>query len=97
MNKVFLILVCLLVTLFSLVGSPVLARHHDRSESHWEICWVCSGTGQCQTCGGTGTITDTYYDEDYGEWKELELPCNECYGSGICWQCSGSGTIEEYW
>lgn len=46
MNKVFLILVCLLVTLFSLGTSPVLARHHDRSESHWKICWVCSGTGQ---------------------------------------------------
>ena len=26
---------------------------HDKSE-----CWKCNGTGQCQTCGGSGVVSD---------------------------------------
>jgi hypothetical protein len=39
----------------------------------------CGGTGDCETCGGSGRAAD---DED---------DCEDCDGSGVCPDCNGYG------
>jgi len=46
-------------------------------------CSVCSGSGKCNHCDGTGWAVD---------WN---LECDNCGGTGICPICKGSGQIPE--
>ncbi len=41
-------------------------------------CSKCSGSGQCQNCGGDGIVY-------------LVVKCGECAGSGKCQSCNGRG------
>lgn len=45
-------------------------------------CYVCSGTGVCQVCAGTG---GQYW---YGMGMQ---PCGRCFGNGRCQGCGGKG------
>lgn len=42
-------------------------------------CNVCSGSGDCKTCGGDGNLDD-------------ESKCGVCNGTGDCWFCNGKGS-----
>lgn len=35
-------------------------------------CWCCGGSGDCQTCGGTGTVDSDEDDKDYSSAQESE-------------------------
>lgn len=44
-------------------------------------CGVCSGTGRCSNCGGSGV----------SPYNVRTTPCGACGGRGICRTCNGSG------
>jgi hypothetical protein len=44
-----------------------------------ETCSACSGSGDCQTCGGDGS-----------DWLQT---CSNCGGTGRCSTCGGDGQV----
>lgn len=54
-------------------------------QKHIVQCNVCSGTGRCGGCGGSGMIYS------FGDW----VSCSACGGSGACGYCHGNGMVEE--
>ena len=47
-------------------------------------CWNCSGTGNCDKCGGDGYLWSSVLDKE-------QLNCYRCNTSGDCWLCHGTG------
>lgn len=75
-------------------GSYGGSSSHGGSSGHsnrgQQSCKICHGTGLCQTCNGSGWVTNPYTSKD--------SPCSTCndkYGTGPnrgkCWSCHGTG------
>lgn len=54
-----------------------------------QMCVFCSGSGQCASCGGTGTVTRLY--EGSSEWDSQQCTACDPAGSGDCALCGGDG------
>ncbi|MDO5377983.1 MAG: hypothetical protein Q4G52_06580 [Clostridia bacterium] len=50
-------------------------------------CSVCSGSGRCRACGGSGHVTKWVV----GTFEYVDQTCTTCMGMGQCYQCGGSG------
>jgi hypothetical protein len=60
-------------------------------------CPVCRGSGdqKCHTCYGTGRVTASAYNVDFGNYRYRNIPCPKCNGRGkrICPNCDGTGEV----
>lgn len=50
-----------------------------------QTCSACTGSGRCNTCGGSG------YRTQWISQKQERVPCASCATSGKCSFCSGKG------
>jgi|GEM_PF-4771181 hypothetical protein len=68
-------------------ASSGLAGNDDSTtifDNYTQTCTVCYGTGNCQTCLGSG-----YY---YNEFTGDRMDCPTCNNQdGKCWHCGGTG------
>jgi len=59
-------------------------------------CHACGGSGQCQTCNGTGNVKDkNMAPKPWAVDEEGNVECFECKGSTKCPQCNGEGTLDD--
>ena len=65
----------------------------DNNHKNTTSCYICSGSGKCRECNGTGksvvyernpVLGPSFYDDT----------CRTCYGSGKCNECDGTGRVE---
>lgn len=62
-----------------------------------EKCYSCSGTKECEECGGEGCFCEETHDGERCTKAKLNgpcenLPCDTCDGSGACAACKERAT-----
>jgi hypothetical protein len=55
-------------------------------------CSLCSGSGNCQKCDGTGQI-EFWINTVNGGTEKRYMNCVSCNGTGKCGACGGSGQV----
>ena len=69
-------------------GNSTGGNYHYTNPGTSYRCPICSGTGMCDRCGGTGQRV-----VDLGIRGNKINQCGVCHGTGRCHQCHGKGKI----
>lgn len=71
-------------------SSSLGSSSYSSADSSSKTCSRCRGTGDCQTCGGSGKVYD-YGPSSVISKEKYVRKCGVCNGRGKCGVCDGKG------